>query len=126
VEELIRFLTIGDIAVPRVALEDIEIGDVVMRKGDGILCLVMTGNRDEQVYENPDELILSRGKRGHLGFGHGLHYCIGADLARLELQIVWSKLFKRIPTLALAKPFEEIGSKERAVIYGLWGLPVTW
>lgn len=126
VEELIRYLTIGDIAVPRVALEDVEIGDVVIPKGDGILCLVMAGNRDETVYENPDELILSRGKRGHLGFGHGLHYCIGADLARLELQIVWSKLFKRIPTLRLAKPFEEIGSKERAVIYGLWGLPVTW
>lgn len=126
VEELIRYLTIGDIAVPRVALEDIEIGGKTIRKGDGILCLVLTGNRDPSVYENPNELILSRGKRGHLGFGHGLHYCIGADLARLELQIVWSKLFKKIPTLRLAKPFEEIGSKERAVIYGLWGLPVTW
>ena len=126
VEELIRYLTIGDIAVPRVALEDIEFQGVTIGKGDGILCLVLTGNRDPEVYENPDELILSRGKRGHLGFGHGLHYCIGADLARLELQIVWSKLFKKIPTLRLAKPFEEIGSKEKAVIYGLWGLPVTW
>lgn len=126
VEELIRFCTIGDIAVPRVALEDIEIGGVTIPKGDGILCLVMTGNRDETIYENPNELILKRGKRGHLGFGHGLHYCIGADLARLELQIVWSKLFKRIPTLRLAKPFNEIPSKERAVIYGLWGLPIEW
>jgi len=109
-----------------VALDDIEIGGVTIRKGDGILCLVLTGNRDPEIYDTPNELILSRGKRGHLGFGHGLHYCIGADLARLELQIVWSKLFKKIPTLRLAKPFEEIGSKEKAVIYGLWGLPITW
>ncbi|HEX8627668.1 MAG TPA: cytochrome P450 [Catenuloplanes sp.] len=126
VEELIRFLTIGDAAVPRVAMEDIEIGGVVIRKGDGILCLGLTGNRDPDFYDRPDQLDLSRGTRKHLGFGHGLHYCIGADLARLELQIVWSKLFARIPTLRLAKPFEEIPSKERAIIYGLWGLPITW
>jgi len=126
VEELIRYLTIGDAAVPRVALEDIEIAGVVIPKGDGILCLGLTGNRDASVYEDPDSLILSRGTRRHLGFGHGLHYCIGADLARLELQIVWSKLFQRIPTLRLAKPLAEIPIKERAIIFGLWGLPVTW
>lgn len=126
VEELVRFLTIGDAAVPRVALEDIEIGGAVIRAGDGILCLGLTGNRDPEIYENPDELILSRGTRRHLGFGHGLHHCIGADLARLEMQIVWRKLFARIPSLRLAKPFDEIRSKERAIIYGLWEMPVTW
>jgi cytochrome P450 len=126
VEELIRYLTIGDTAVPRVALEDIEIAGVTIPKGDGILCLGLTGNRDPEAFENPDELILSRGKRGHLGFGHGLHHCIGADLARLELQIVWSKLFEAFPTLQLAQPFEEIRSKEGAIIYGLWNLPITW
>jgi cytochrome P450 len=126
VEELVRYLTIGDTAVPRVAMEDIEIAGVVIPKGDGILCLGLTGNRDPEIYQDPDDLILSRGKRGHLGFGHGVHHCIGADLARVELQIVWTKLFKAFPTLALAKPFEEIPAKEGAIIYGLWGLPVTW
>jgi cytochrome P450 len=126
VEELVRYLTIGDAAVPRVALEDIEIAGVTIRAGDGILCLGLTGNRDPEVYDRPDELILERGSRKHLGFGHGLHHCIGADLARVEMQLVWSKLFARFPDLRLAKPFEQIASKERAIIYGLWGLPVTW
>ncbi|WP_377270016.1 cytochrome P450 [Peterkaempfera sp. SMS 1(5)a] len=126
VEELVRYLTIGDAAVPRVAMDDIEVGGAVIPKGDGILCLGLTANRDPAVFENPDDLILSRGNRRHFGFGHGVHHCIGADLARLELQLVWSRLFERIPTLRLAKPFEEIPSKERAIIYGLWGLPVTW
>jgi cytochrome P450 len=126
VEELVRFLTIGDAAVPRVATEDIEIAGATIKAGDGILCLGLTGNRDPEIYERPDELILERGSRKHLGFGHGLHHCIGADLARVEMQLVWSKLFVRFPNLRLAKPFEQIPSKERAIIYGLWGLPVTW
>jgi cytochrome P450 len=126
VEELVRFLTIGDAAVPRVAMEDIELAGATIKAGDGILCLGLTGNRDPEIYERPDELILERGHRKHLGFGHGLHHCIGADLARAEMVLVWSKLFERFPTLRLAKPFEQIPSKERAIIYGLWGLPVTW
>jgi cytochrome P450 len=126
VEELVRIATIGDTAVPRVALEDIEIGGKVIRKGDGILCLGLAANRDPEVFPEPEKLILDRGTRKHLGFGHGLHHCIGADLARLEMQIVWSRLFQRIPTLRLAKPFLDIPRKEGAVIYGLWELPVTW
>jgi cytochrome P450 len=126
VDELVRYLTIGDAAVPRVAMEDIELAGATIKAGDGILCLGLTGNRDPEIYENPDQLILERGSRKHLGFGHGLHHCIGADLARAEMQIVWSKLFVRIPTLRLARPFDEIRSKERAIIYGLWELPITW
>ncbi|WP_244375436.1 cytochrome P450 [Streptomyces ficellus] len=124
VEELVRIATIGDTAVPRVALEDIEIGGKVIPRGDGILCLGLAANRDPEVFPEPDKVILSRGSRKHLGFGHGVHHCIGADLARLELEIVWSKLFDRIPGLKLAKPFLEIERKEGAVIYGLWELPV--
>ncbi|QXE35926.1 cytochrome P450 [Streptomyces sp. GMY02] len=126
VEELIRIATIGDTAVPRVALEDIEIGGQTIRAGDGILCLGLAANRDPEVFPEPDKLVISRGSRKHLGFGHGVHHCIGADLARLELEIVWSKLFHRIPTLRLAKPFGDIPRKEGAVIYGLWELPVAW
>ncbi|MFD0163125.1 cytochrome P450 [Streptomyces decoyicus] len=126
VEELVRFATIGDTAVPRVALEDLEIGGQVIRKGDGILCLGLAANRDPEAFPEPEKLDITRGSRKHLGFGHGVHHCIGADLARLELEIVWSKLFRRIPGLRLAKPFLEIPRKEGAVIYGLWELPVTW
>jgi len=126
VEELVRLATIGDTAVPRVALEDIEIGGKTIRAGDGILCLGLAANRDPEVFPEPDRLILSRGTRKHLGFGHGLHHCIGADLARLEMQIVWTRLFQAVPTLRLATPFLDIPRKEGAVIYGLWELPVTW
>jgi cytochrome P450 len=126
VEELVRIATIGDTAVPRVALADIEIGGKTIRAGDGILCLGLAANRDPEVFPEPDKLILERGTRKHLGFGHGLHHCIGADLARLEMKIVWTRLFQRIPTLRLATPFLDIPRKEGAVIYGLWELPVTW
>ncbi|MER7974144.1 MULTISPECIES: cytochrome P450 [unclassified Streptomyces] len=126
VEELIRFATIGDTAVPRVALADIEVGGTLIRKGDGILCLGLAANRDPEVFPDPDRLDITRGSRKHLGFGHGVHHCIGADLARLELEIVWSTLFQRIPTLRLAKPFDSIPRKEGAVIYSLWELPVAW
>ena len=126
VEELVRLATIGDTAIPRVALEDIEIGGKTIKAGDGILCLGLNGNRDPEIFPEPEKLILERGTRKHLGFGHGLHHCIGADLARLEMQLVWSTLFQRIPSLRLAKPFLEIPRKEGAVIYGLWELPVTW
>jgi len=126
VEELVRIATIGDTAVPRVALEDIEIGGKVIRKGDGILCLVLAGNRDPEVFPEPEKVDITRGSRKHLGFGHGVHHCIGADLARLELEIVWGRLFHRIPTLKLAKPLADIPRKERAVIFGLWELPITW
>lgn len=126
VEELVRLATIGDTAVPRVATADIEIGGKTIRTGDGILCLGMAANRDPNVFPEPDKLVLKRGNRKHLGFGHGLHHCIGADLARLEMQIVWTRLFQRIPTLRLATPFLDIPRKEGAVIYGLWELPVTW
>lgn len=126
VEELVRIATIGDTAIPRVALEDIEIAGKTIKAGDGILCLGLAGNRDPEMFPEPEKLIIERGTRKHLGFGYGLHHCIGADLARLEMQIVWTTLFQRIPSLRLAKPFLEIPRKEGAVIYGLWELPVTW
>jgi cytochrome P450 len=126
VEELLRYLTIGDTAVPRVALEDIEVDGAVIPKGDGILMIGLTGNRDPNVYEEPDKLDIRRGSRKHLAFGHGLHHCIGSELARTELEIVFSTLFRRIPDLKLAEPFDSLGTKHAAVIYGLWNLPVTW
>lgn len=126
VEELLRYLTIGDTAVPRVALEDIEVAGAVIPAGAGILMLGLTGNRDPEVYEHPDDLDITRGSRKHLAFGHGLHHCIGSELARVELEIVFSTLFRRIPDLRIAQPFDTLGTKHAAVIYGLWKLPVAW
>ena len=126
VEELVRYLTIGDAAVPRVALEDIEIAGVTIPAGDGILCLGLTGNRDPSAYENPDDLILERGKRGHLGFGHGVHHCIGADLARLELRVALSALLNRFPGLEPAVVPAELSWRTGFAVRALTELPVTW
>ncbi|MFD1049097.1 cytochrome P450, partial [Kibdelosporangium lantanae] len=126
VEELMRIASISDNAVPRVAMEDIEIGGTVIPQGDGILCLILAGNRDPEVFPEPEKVILRRGSRKQLGFGHGLHHCIGADLARLEMRTAWTTLFDRVPTLRLAKPFDEIPRKEGAIVYGVKELPVLW
>ncbi|MEV7289284.1 cytochrome P450 [Streptomyces sp. NPDC093252] len=126
VEELVRYLGLGDLAVPRVALDDIEIGGETIRAGDGVLVLLQAANRDPREFEDADQLILSRGSRRHIGFGHGIHLCIGADLARLELEIVLTRLFQRVPTLSLVTPVDELPTKERAIVYGVWRLDVTW
>jgi cytochrome P450 len=126
VEELLRIASISDNAVARVAMEDIEIGGQVIPEGDGIFCLILAGNRDPEIFPEPDKIILRRGSREHLGFGHGSHYCLGAELARLEMRLGYTTIFRRIPTLRLEKPFLEIPRKEGAIVYGLLELPVSW
>jgi cytochrome P450 len=126
VEELLRYFTIAESAIGRVALEDVEIGGVVIRAGEGVLGLANTGNRDPEVFKNGDELDLERGARNHLAFGFGPHQCLGQNLARLELQIVLDTLFRRIPGLRPAVPVEELSFKDDTSVYGMREFPVTW
>ena len=126
VEELLRYFTIAEFATSRVATEDIEIGGQVIRAGEGVLGLSYSGNRDETAFENPDELDLERGARHHVAFGFGPHQCLGQNLARMELQIVFDTLFRRIPELKLAAPVDQLPFKHDSSIFGLYCLPVTW
>ncbi|WAS91314.1 cytochrome P450 [Nannocystis poenicansa] len=126
VEELLRYFTIAEQALGRVAREDVELGGVQIRAGEGVLLLANTGNRDPQVFENADELDLDRGSRNHLAFGFGPHQCLGQNLARLELQIVIDTLFRRIPELRSAVPVDELSFKTDATVYGIREFPVTW
>ncbi|MDI1478319.1 cytochrome P450 [Polyangium sp. y55x31] len=126
VEELLRYFTIAESALGRVAKEDVEIGGVVIKAGEGIFALANTANRDPEVFENADELDLERGSRNHLAFGFGPHQCLGQNLARLELQIVIDTLFRRIPELRAAVPFEELSFKDSSTVYGMNEFPVTW
>jgi len=126
VEELLRYFTIAESALGRVAKEDVEIGGVLIRAGEGVLALANTANRDPEVFENGDELDLERGARNHLSFGFGPHQCLGQNLARLELQIVIDTLFRRIPELRPAVPVEELSFKDDATVYGIREFPVTW
>ncbi|GAA3366122.1 cytochrome P450 [Saccharopolyspora gregorii] len=126
VEELLRYLTIVETVTSRVATADVEVGGTLIREGDGVIALGHTANHDPGAFSDPDEFDIGRGARHHVAFGYGPHQCLGQNLARLELQIVFDTLFRRIPTLALAGPRAELPFKDDAVIYGVYSLPVTW
>jgi cytochrome P450 len=126
VEELLRYFTIAEFATSRVATADVEIGGQVIREGEGVLGLSYSGNRDPEAFDNPDELDLERGARHHVAFGFGPHQCLGQNLARMELQIVFDTLFRRIPELKLAGPVDQLPFKHDSSIFGLYRLPVTW
>ncbi|WP_067126958.1 cytochrome P450 [Microtetraspora malaysiensis] len=126
VEELLRYLSITHTEARRVAREDLEIGGRLIRKGDGIVVVKSTANRDPSVFADPDALDVHRKARHHVAFGYGPHQCLGQALARVELQVVYGTLYRRIPTLALAVPLEQLTFKHHAVFYGVRELPVTW
>jgi cytochrome P450 len=83
-------------------------------------------NRDPAAFPDPDRLDLSRPARHHVAFGYGVHHCLGQPLARMELEVAYATLHRRIPSLRLAVPLEQLRFKHRALIYGVHELPVTW
>lgn len=126
VEELLRYLNIVHTGRRRVALEEIEIGGVTIRAGDGVIMPTDIANRDPSAFSEPDQLDIARDARHHVAFGFGVHQCLGQPLARVELQVVYGTLYRRIPTLELAKPLDEIPFKQDGLVYGVYELPVTW
>ena len=126
VEELLRYLTVIQFGLFRYALEDIPLGDETIKAGEYLVAAISSGNRDERVFPDPDQLDLSRKASAHLAFGFGPHQCLGQQLARVELQEVYTRLYSRIPTLRLAVPFEDIKFKDNTLVYGVRALPVTW
>ncbi|MEU8705532.1 cytochrome P450 [Streptomyces sp. NPDC048565] len=126
VEELLRYLNITHTGRRRVALEDIEIAGEVIRAGEGIVVPNDIGNRDPEVFADPDRLDVRRDARRHVAFGFGVHQCVGQPLARLELQVVYSTLYRRIPTLRLDARIEDLPFKHDGSVYGVHELPVAW
>jgi cytochrome P450 len=126
VEELLRFLTITHGGLRRVALQDIEIAGQTVRAGEALIVVNETANRDPQVFADPDRLDITRDARLHATFGYGIHQCLGQPLARLELQIAYPTLLRRIPSLRLAAGLDEIRFKHDGFVYGAYHLPVTW
>ena len=126
VEELLRYLNIVHSGRRRVALADIEVRDVVIREGDGVIFANDVANRDEEVFADPDRLDVHRDARGHVAFGFGVHQCLGQPLARVELQVVYGTLYRRIPSLRAAIGFDEVPFKHDGLVYGVYELPVTW
>ncbi|MCW3049718.1 MAG: cytochrome [Solirubrobacterales bacterium] len=126
VEELLRYLTIVHFGLRRVALADIEIGDQTIRAGDGVIISTVAGNRDEQAFADPERLDVHRDARRHVAFGFGVHQCLGQPLARVELQVVYGTLYRRIPSLRRAVDLDQIPFKDDGLVYGVYELPVTW
>jgi cytochrome P450 len=126
VNELIRHQTVVHFGIRRVATEDIPIGGMVIRAGEGVVLALHSANRDPDEYPDPDRLDITRSMRRHMGFGHGPHRCPGQALGRIELEIALPALFRRLPGLRLAEPLERIGFEEGNLLYGIRELPVFW
>lgn len=125
IEELLRYGNPVEHGNMRHALEDVEIGGQLIPKGSTILLLLASANRDEQVFDNPEELDIAREPNRHLGFGFGLHYCLGAPLARLEGRIAIQKLIQRFPNLRVATSPDRLEWRNTTAVRGLRSLPIV-
>jgi cytochrome P450 len=127
VEELLRHIPFLQTGLRRIATEDLAIGGVTIRAGEGVVLAITAGNRDPRVFtDDPDRLDLGRKIHNHLAFSHGIHQCIGAGLARAELQIALPALFQRFPRLRVAVRTEEVPRHENTLFLSLESLPVIW
>ena len=124
IEELLRFNRFSEVGQLRVAVEDIELHGVHIKAGDGVMAALNSANRDPRAYDAPDELRLDRPDNKHLSFGFGPHFCLGAQLARIELQESLAALVRTFPRMSLAKPAEELEWR-RVLVSGLAELPVN-
>ncbi|WP_235216608.1 cytochrome P450 [Archangium violaceum] len=127
IEELLRYIPLRSTgSFPRRATEDVELGGVLIRKGETVIFQRASADRDERVFTCPEKIDLARRPNPHLGFGHGAHYCLGASLARVELSLALEGLLRRFPDLRLAVPVDEVPWKPGLIARCPARLPVTW
>ncbi len=122
VEELLRYLSVVQVAFARFPKHDVQVGGQSIAAGDVIICHLAGANRDGRTGPGLEEFDASRAPTSHLAFGHGLHRCVGAELARLELRAAFPALARRFPDLTLAT--EALDFRENSIVYGLESLPV--
>ncbi|HSK57789.1 MAG TPA: cytochrome P450 [Actinomycetospora sp.] len=128
VEELLRYLTVVQIAFPRFATEDMTLGGVAISKGDGLLVSLSGADRDPRLTPDPERFDPRRPPTPHLAFGHGIHRCIGAELARMELRAAYPALLRRFPHLRLADGAGTLADqpfRTTSIVYGVDALPVA-
>jgi cytochrome P450 len=127
VEELLRYVRItGGAPLARITTQDVELGGVTIPAGEVVLPVLPAANRDQSVFRDPDRFDIGRALVSHVAFGAGFHYCVGAQLARVELQEAVRGLLARLPGLALAGPANELRFQPGMAVYNLRELPVTW
>jgi len=127
VEELMRYIPLGiGAAFPRYAKEDVEVGGVLVEAGEPVLAALGSANRDDAAFPDADTLDVTRQGGAHIGFSHGSHHCLGAPLARMELQVALETLVGRLPNLRLAVPVEELTWKRGGFMRSMLEMPISW
>lgn len=126
VEELLRFIVLGNAVNPRIATTDVQLGDVLVRAGEPVLTDNAAADRDPTVFDRPDEFDVTRQPNPHLGFGHGPHFCPGSQLARMELQVTLETILSRLPGLRIAVPDSDLTWQEGTMMRSLTALPLSW
>ncbi|MGA8113194.1 MAG: cytochrome P450 [Actinocatenispora sp.] len=126
VEELLRYLTVVQFGVFRVATEDLVLGGQRIAAGETVVASLAAANRDHRRFDAPDGFDAERDTPQHVAFGHGIHRCIGEHLARRQLVTTLRELTRRLPTLRLAAPAADLPTSPDRAIYGVRELPVTW
>ena len=126
VEELLRWLSIVPQGILRTTTTEVTLAGRTIPAGELVGASLVAANRDPALVDDPDGLDVTRGELGHVAFGHGVHHCLGAPLARMEMRTAFPALLRRFPRLALAVPFEDVPFRATHFIHGLQSLPVTW
>ncbi|HEX7301707.1 cytochrome P450 [Lentzea sp.] len=129
VEELLRHVNLfatDTTGFHRIAAEDLELGGQRIAKGDAVFFVLSSANRDSDVFENPQQLDIDRATNPHIAFGHGVHYCLGKQLGRMEMAIAIEGLTRRFPDLRLAVPYEDLSWHQGEINHSLVTFPVTW
>ncbi|SDH50935.1 Cytochrome P450 [Lentzea fradiae] len=129
VEELLRHVNLfatDTTGFHRIAAEDMELGGRKIAKGDAVFFVLSSANRDSDVFENADALDIDRAHNPHIAFGHGVHYCLGKQLGRMEMAIAIEGLTRRFPDLRLAVPYEDLRWHQGEINHSLVTFPVTW
>ncbi|SMD22659.1 cytochrome P450 [Kibdelosporangium aridum] len=128
VEELLRWIPPQEVAdiLPRYALQDVELSGGTVRAGEPVLLAKHAANRDPRKFPDPDRLNVTRDAKGQLSFGYGPHHCIGAQLARMDIQVALTALLARLPGLRLAVPADEVEWRTGMALRGPIALPISW
>ncbi|WP_163573262.1 cytochrome P450 [Fodinicola feengrottensis] len=126
VEEMLRYLSIIQFGLPRIAKADTMLGDQQVKAGESVVLALASANRDAAHFASPEILDVTRDAIRHVGFGYGVHQCLGQQLARMEMRSAFAKLTQRFPNLRLAVPADEVPMRSDMAIYGVHKLPVSW
>ncbi len=126
IEEFLRYEGPVEMATTRFAAEDVQLGETFIRRGTPVVVILAAANRDPAALQDASVLDITRASNKHLGFGYGVHYCLGAPLARLEARIAFNTLLQRLPTIELAVPASALSYNESSIVRGIVHLPVRW